>query len=154
MVHVTDPLKVMPAYTNNVAYFRLHGLGNRMYYYQYSNEELKRLRGLVESFEDEGKQVYVLFNNLTMFDDAIRFRRYVECGEFPRLTKAVGIESVREVMGRAKFPATKSALLKSVGWKLADLEDGKQVKVDQLLKNIPPKMYENADEVMQKVKLH
>ena len=38
--HVTDPFRLMPVYTGKTAYLRLHGHGERMYYYQYSNEEL------------------------------------------------------------------------------------------------------------------
>ena len=34
VAHVTDPFRALPAYTGEVAYFRLHGLGERMYYYQ------------------------------------------------------------------------------------------------------------------------
>ena len=33
VTHVTDPFRVMPAYTGEIAYFRLHGLGEQMYYY-------------------------------------------------------------------------------------------------------------------------
>lgn len=154
VVHVTDPFKVMPAYTGNIAYFRLHGLGDRMYYYQYSNEELERLHGFAKSFEDKGKEVYVLFNNLTMFDDALRFRQYIECGEFSSLTEKAGIESIREVLGGIRFPVTKSVIFKAVGWKLAELEDGKQVRVDLILKDIPSKTYKSIDEVVKEVRSH
>jgi uncharacterized protein YecE (DUF72 family) len=34
VAHVTDPFRALPAYMGEVAYFRLHGLGERMYYYQ------------------------------------------------------------------------------------------------------------------------
>jgi len=152
VVHVTDPFRVMPAYTGTIAYFRLHGLGDRMYYYQYSDEELKRLYGFARSFEDEGKGVYVLFNNLTMFDDASRFKRYVECCKFPSLTEKVGIESVREVIAGIKFPVTKSTVFKVAGWKLVQLEDGRQIRVDQLLKDMPLRTYKSIDEVLQEVR--
>lgn len=152
VVHVTDPFKMIPAYTSHIAYFRLHGLGDRMYYYQYSNEELERLREFSKSFEDKGKEVYVLFNNLTMFDDALRFKQYIERGEFPSLTEKVGIESVREVIKGIKFPATKSTIFKAVGWRLIEMEDNKQVRVDQLLKEMPLKTYKAVDEVLQELK--
>ena len=32
--HVTDPFRSMPIYTGKVVYLRLHGCGERMYYYQ------------------------------------------------------------------------------------------------------------------------
>jgi uncharacterized protein YecE (DUF72 family) len=154
VVHVTDPFKVMPAYTNAVAYFRLHGLGERMYDYQYSNKELQKLYEIAKSFEDKGKEVYVLFNNLAMFDDALRFRRYIKCGKLPSLTKAIGIESVKEVIEGIKFPTTKTSIFKAVGWKLVESEDGKQVRIDELLKDMPLKTYNSVDEVLQEVRFH
>ena len=68
--HVTDPFRVMPVYTGCVAYLRLHGLGARMYYYLYTDEELKGLYRLVKPCSDSGKNIYIFFNNLSMFDDA------------------------------------------------------------------------------------
>ena len=151
--HVTDPFRTKPTYTGDVAYFRLHGLGERMYYYQYADEELRKLHEFVKPLEAGGKEVYVLFNNLSMFDDALRFMRYLETKSFPSLTRAVGLESVRKVMERTRYPATKSALLKKLGWKLVEVEKGKQVKLNELLKDIPPKAYGSAEEVLREIKL-
>jgi len=81
--HVVDPLKNLPAHAGNVAYFRLHGLGERLYHYKYSDNELARLRKLTARFESEGAEVYVLFNNLAMWDDATRFQRCLETGSDP-----------------------------------------------------------------------
>jgi len=78
--HVVDPLKNLPAHTGNVAYFRLHGLGERLCHYKYSDNELARLHKLTARFESEGAEVYVLFNNLAMWDDAARFQRCLETG--------------------------------------------------------------------------
>jgi uncharacterized protein YecE (DUF72 family) len=150
--HVTDPFRATPTYTGDTAYFRLHGLGERMYYYQFSDAELKKLRELVEPLEAGGKEVYVLFNNLSMFDDALRFMRYLETNSFPSLTEAVGLESVRSVMERTRYPATKSALLKKLGWKLVEVEEGKQVKLNELLKEVPSKVYRSVEEVLREIK--
>ena len=73
VTHATDTFTVLPAYTGDVAYFRLHGLGERMYYYQYSDLELRRLKELVIPYERDGKTVYVLFNNLAMFEDCLLY---------------------------------------------------------------------------------
>ncbi|MGQ9459682.1 MAG: DUF72 domain-containing protein [Candidatus Bathyarchaeaceae archaeon] len=150
--HVTDPFRAMPTYTSDVAYFRLHGLGERMYYYQYSDAELERLRRLVEPLEAEGKQIYMLFNNLSMFDDALRFTRYLETKSFPSLTGAVGLDSVKIVMEKTRYPATKSVLLKKLGWKLVEVEKGKQVKLNELLRDVPSKTYGNVEEVLQEIR--
>jgi len=69
--HATDPFRAMPTYTGKVAYFRLHGLGELVYYYQDSNSELRRLKELISPYEKYGKDVYVLFNNPSMFMDGI-----------------------------------------------------------------------------------
>jgi len=153
VTHVTDPFRLMPAYVGDVAYFRLHGLGERMYYYQYTDLELVKLHKLIEPFESEGKEVYVFFNNLSMFEDGLRFTAYLKKGEFPSLTGVVGLESVRKVMERTRFPMVKSELLKRLGWRIVELEDGRQVRLEDLLKDIPSQKYESAEEALREIKL-
>jgi uncharacterized protein YecE (DUF72 family) len=150
--HVTDPFRTMPVYTSDVVYFRLHGLGKRLYYYQYSDKELKRLCELVRPYEAEGKEVYVLFNNLAMFTDGMRFLRFMETGSFPSLTGATGLESVKSVVQKTRYPTTKSLLLKRLGWRLIELEKGKQTRLNDLLKKLPSKSFENVDEVLQELR--
>ncbi|MBX6422094.1 DUF72 domain-containing protein [Thermosulfurimonas sp. F29] len=56
-------------------YFRLHGerKGGRLDYRKnYTNEELKRLADLV--FGLEAEEVWILFNNIPMHENALRFR--------------------------------------------------------------------------------
>ena len=151
--HVVDPFKNTPVYVGKTAYFRLHGLGERLYYYQYSNDELKRLFNIAREYETKAEEVYVLFNNLSMFDDAVRFKHYIEKGKFPSLTKNVGLESIREVLSKTRYPASKSMLLKKVGWKLVEIEKGKQIRLENLLREIPSKTYNNIDELMKEIKL-
>jgi len=152
ITHVTDPFKTMPTHINNTAYFRLHGLGQRMYYYQYTDEELKRLHNLVKPLETEKREVYILFNNLSMLDDSLRFKHYLKTNRFPSLTGAVGLESVRLVIEKTRYPATRSLLLKRVGWKLVETEENKQIRLDELLKNVPSKQYANVEEVLQEIR--
>jgi len=152
ITHVTDPFKTMPTHINNTAYFRLHGLGQRMYYYQYTDEELKRLHNLVKPLETEKREVYILFNNLSMLDDSLRFKHYLKTNRFPSLTGAVGLESVRLVIEKTRYPATRSLLLKKVGWKLVETEENKQIRLNELLKNVPSKQYVNVEEVLQEIR--
>ena len=65
LIHCVDPFEGKPALHGQPRYFRLHG--GPGYRHRYSDEELKWLAGLAE----EGG--YFLFNNLTMYDDALRF---------------------------------------------------------------------------------
>jgi uncharacterized protein YecE (DUF72 family) len=152
VVHVTDPFKMLPAHTDEIAYFRLHGLGERMYYYQYSNEELEKLHRITRSFEEEGKVVYVLFNNLSMFDDALRFEHFLEKKWFPRVTGEVGLESVMVLTGKIHYPVTKAVLLRRLGWKLVDLEEGKQARLGEILKNAQQEMFLNPADITKAVK--
>lgn len=74
VLHVVDPFRQeTTTKDSDVVYYRLHGLGERMYVYDYSDEELARLWGRwVKQFVDQGKQVYVLFNNTAMAKNAKR----------------------------------------------------------------------------------
>ncbi|HLQ43010.1 MAG TPA: DUF72 domain-containing protein [Thermoplasmata archaeon] len=72
LVHAVDPFEKEPA-TYGLAYFRLHGSppGNTMYRYTYTDEDVGRLHAICREYDD----AYVMFNNLSMHADAIRFRR-------------------------------------------------------------------------------
>ncbi len=112
VVHVTDPFRVLPAYTSQTAYFRLHGLGKELYYYQYTDGELRRLGEITKKFEAEGKTVYVLFNNLAMFEDGLRFMQYLSTGKFPKITGSVGLGSIKSVVEKTRYPAQKACWLR------------------------------------------
>ncbi len=64
LIHCVDPLEREPLY-GEVRYFRLHG--GPGYAHSYSEEELKQIKQ-----KGEGES-YFLFNNITMYDDALRF---------------------------------------------------------------------------------
>ena len=73
IVHVTDLLKREPVVVGEVVYTRLHGLGGEINYrYKYTDKDLEMLAGTVSRLE-EASEVYVLFNNVYMGEDAARF---------------------------------------------------------------------------------
>ncbi|MEM2970878.1 MAG: DUF72 domain-containing protein [Candidatus Bathyarchaeia archaeon] len=152
VTHVTDPFRIMPAYTGKAAYFRLHGLGEQMYYYQYSDVELQKLKELVTPYEKRGKEVYVLFNNLSMFDDGIRFVEYLSKGKFPKITGSTGLDSIREVIEKTRYPTTKAMLMKRLGWRLVEEEEGKQIRLSTFLADLPAKTYKNPEELLKDIK--
>ncbi|RLE84692.1 MAG: DUF72 domain-containing protein [Thermoprotei archaeon] len=80
LIHVVDPLRRDPLRVTDVMYFRLHGLGGREvnYKYKYTDDDLTKLRNRVKSFLDEAREVYVMFNNVYMFEDALRFKKVLE----------------------------------------------------------------------------
>jgi len=147
--HVTDPFKALPVYSGSVAYLRLHGSGLRMYYYQYSDEELLKLHSIVKSLESGEREVYVLFNNLSMFEDASRFLSFIETGSFPSLTLR-GADSIRALLSRMKYPSTKSALVKKIGWRLIEL-NRQQIRIEELLRDAPSRIYRDAEEVLREI---
>ncbi len=68
LVHGVDPFQ-QPPVAGAFRYFRLHGCTG--YRYRYSGADLRELARLCRG----RKLTYVFFNNLTMWDDARRFRR-------------------------------------------------------------------------------
>jgi uncharacterized protein YecE (DUF72 family) len=69
--HVVDPF-ARPTVTPDKCYYRLHGIPR--WRYTYEDAELEELVSLVP----HDRLAYVFFNNITMKDDAARFRQLVE----------------------------------------------------------------------------
>ncbi|MCM8801213.1 MAG: DUF72 domain-containing protein [Candidatus Omnitrophica bacterium] len=67
LIHCVDPFKDSPA-LGRIRYFRLHG--QKGYNYRYSDEEIKSLKKMINPKID----TYVMFNNVYMFEDALRFK--------------------------------------------------------------------------------
>ncbi len=152
VAHVTDPFRILPAFIGEVAYFRLHGLGEQMYYYQYTDHELRRLKELVSPYERKASRIYVLFNNLAMFADGARFMAYLSKGVFPKVTGSVGLASVKSVAEKVRYPAAKSMLLKRLGWQLVEVEEGKQMRLEALLTDLHSKSYESAEQLIGEIR--
>ncbi len=73
IVFVTDPFKNGIIDINEeLIYLRLHGIGG--YKYRYSDEDLEKLYMMIKDYI-ESKDVYILFNNVYMYQDALRFRK-------------------------------------------------------------------------------
>ncbi len=76
---VVDPFAQKPPEQDEY-YFRLHGKppGKRMYHYRYTESDLLQLKDFVEKLNRE--QVWLFFNNVWMYEDALRFRRMLHEG--------------------------------------------------------------------------
>jgi uncharacterized protein YecE (DUF72 family) len=70
LIHCVDPFEGEPLWGRPL-YLRLHG--GRGYRHTYSDEELRRL---AERFQ--GEEAYIMFNNITMRQDALRLMRMLE----------------------------------------------------------------------------
>jgi len=88
LTHCVDPFAQETAYfSKKTAYFRLHGKppGAKMYYYKYTDEDLKWLSEKLRNLEARGLKVYCLFNNVYMWEDAERFTHLIgdkSCSKF------------------------------------------------------------------------
>ena len=67
IVHCVDPFKDNQLH-GEIAYYRLYGIG--AYGYKYTDGDLTRLLELCP----KDKECYVVFNNMSMLEDALRFR--------------------------------------------------------------------------------
>ncbi len=152
VTHVTDSLRILPAYTGEIVYFRLHGLGAQMYYYQYTDMELRKLKELIMPYEGKAMEVYVLFNNLAMFEDGVRFTQYASKNIFPKVTGAIGLGSVKSIVEKIRYPITKNMLIKKHGWKLVEVQEGKQDKLETILIDLSSKSYSSAEELVKELK--
>lgn len=70
LTHGVDPFQ-RPRFSDEIAYFRLHGIGG--YRYRYTDEDLSRLLHWCQEYE-EG---YCLFNNISIFEDAWRMKEMI-----------------------------------------------------------------------------
>jgi len=68
LVHCVDPFKA-EAVPGEFSYFRLHGIGG--YDYRYTDRDLRKLKEKCE----RNKELYCMFNNIYMFEDASRFKK-------------------------------------------------------------------------------
>ncbi|MEM2924432.1 MAG: DUF72 domain-containing protein [Methanocellales archaeon] len=74
LIHCVDPFASQPIHLKQTLYFRLHGSppGKKMYSYKYSENDLRLLQLKIKSYMD--KEIYCMFNNIAMWDDALRFK--------------------------------------------------------------------------------
>ena len=75
LIHITDPLKERPLSRRKICYYRLHGLGKQLYRYNYTDEDLLKLKNVIRDIECD--EAYVMFNNLSMRYDALCFRKMI-----------------------------------------------------------------------------
>lgn len=77
LVHCVDPFRNDPLTfgKTGTAYLRLHGFGSpTMYNYNFSDEEIRRLREKIGSFPAAVRQVYVFFNNEACYRNGLMFQ--------------------------------------------------------------------------------
>ncbi len=79
VIHVVDLIHHEPLLHHEVYYFRLHGIPYLNYKYTYTLRDYGLIMGKIERLEDEGaKEVFVMFNNVNMVQNAKKFKDYLE----------------------------------------------------------------------------
>jgi len=71
LIHCVDPFVSQSEYGDPI-YWRLHGKGG--YSYRYTDQDLQELHGMIARTR-RAQPAYVLFNNMSMRDDAKRFEK-------------------------------------------------------------------------------
>ncbi|MGQ9543061.1 MAG: DUF72 domain-containing protein [Candidatus Bathyarchaeia archaeon] len=75
IIDVVDIFKRAPLSSHPIGYVRLHGLNGEINYsYSYSDSDLQNLKVKVSRLCRLKRQVYVLFNNITMKRDSLLFK--------------------------------------------------------------------------------
>jgi len=148
IIHCVDLLKDQkPVYFSDVFYTRLFGKGEHNIY-QPLDSDLKQIDHTI--INSGVKKAVVTSHSVRMFKDAARFKIYKETGEFPKVTKSTGIDSLAEVLKEdARFPSNKSELVNHQGWKVIDLSANKRVYAVDLLLKLPEKTYYGIDDIVQ-----
>jgi len=149
-IHSVDLSNSQPQYEAKVVYSRLFGNGEKNIY-EFDDEELREVakKASAPKFEKS----ILAFHGVRMYRDAGRVKSFIERGYFPKITSGVGTDSIREVLSEdARFPTTKSRLLKDQGWKV--FQDAKEVrKISTVLERLPEGEFKSLDDVMVELRL-
>jgi len=78
LIHCVDPFKQNAIY-GTVRYYRLHGSppGEKLYRYKYQPNDFAFLANKIREDLSSNRKVYCLFNNLSMWEDALAFREFL-----------------------------------------------------------------------------
>jgi hypothetical protein len=149
IVHCIDLSWQKPSFNLEVTYSRLFGKGQHNIY-QFTDDELSEIQRHAE--DTHSKHVILAYHGLRMNSDALRFQQHLTAGSFLPVTSAVGSDSAKEVLAEdAKFPSSKSELIKKQGWKVIDVKQSKTAHLSEFLSDIPDKKYSSINEVVKEL---
>jgi len=150
MIHCIDLSKdEEPAFKSDILYSRLFGKGSHNIY-QPTDDELKQIDN--KASRGDNKKIALSFHFVRMYKDAARFKIYKQTGEFPMVTKSMGVDSLAEVLREdTEFPSVKEELIRRQGWKLIDLKKDTRVHASYLLEMLPEKTYTRISDIVQQL---
>lgn len=151
IVNSVDLSREKPPQKTDIIYTRLFGKG-RHNIYQFIDEELMEIDQRI--LKAEAKTAFITYHGVRMNSDASRFKHYKETGRFLPVTAFTGIDSIRSALEEdAKFPCTKTELVKHQGWKVVDLTIDKRVHLSKMLSKLHEKTYGNIQEVIKELEV-
>ncbi len=146
IIHCTDISNEMPSTDSGIIYTRLFGHGKHNLY-QFDDVELLDIDLKIRDKNLE--KVYLTFHGARMYADAARLKVYEKSGTFPKVTKAIGLASLRSILEEdATFPASKSELIEKQGWKVFDLTEQEHVHVSVMLGKLTDRIFGSLKEVV------
>jgi uncharacterized protein YecE (DUF72 family) len=144
-IHCIDISVEEPNFQSETGYSRLFGR-NKSAAHQFSDEELAEINLKAESVKSE--KLYLSYQGIKMYKDAVRMKIYRESGKFPPVTRGKGLESAIEVLREdIKLPTTKTSLIQDQGWKIFDLTEERRDRLQNLLEALPDRPYHNFREL-------
>jgi hypothetical protein len=144
-IHSVDLSNSEPRYDGRVSYSRLFGQGEQNVY-EFEDGELKEIakKASAPKFEKS----ILAFHGVRMYRDAGRVKSFIDKGYFPKITSGVGPDSIREVLSEdARFPTTKSRLLKDQGWKVFQ-DTGEVRKISTVIEKLPERGFNSLDDLL------
>ncbi len=144
-IHSVDLSNSEPRFDGRVLYSRLFGQGEQNIY-EFDDGELKEIakKASAPKFEKS----ILAFHGVRMYRDAGRVKSFIDKGYFPKITSGVGPDSIREILGEdARFPTTKSRLLKDQGWKVFQ-DMGEVRKISTVIEKLPERGFNSLDDLL------
>ena len=148
-IHSVDLSNSEPRYDGRVLYSRLFGRGEQNIY-EFDDGELKEIakKASAPKFEKS----ILAFHGVRMYRDAGRVKSFIDKGYFPKITSGVGPDSIREILSEdARFPTTKSRLLKDHGWKVFQ-DTGEVRKISSVIEKLPERGFNSLDDLLAEVR--
>lgn len=151
ITHVVDPFINKPCYINEIAYYRLHGLSKKIYYYKFSDNDLLNLKEKIFNYSKGAKEIHVLFNNINMYEDSLRFKELLEKNTLPKTSW--GIDAILDKISSIKFPISKKEILEKFGKKKVFVSPSSYLSISEILKKVSDKKYKSLKDLKNELEL-
>ena len=144
ILDVVDLSRTEPRVGADEVYTRVFGKGEHNVY-EFDDDELRDL----DRTEKEALTIAYAFHGVRMYKDAARFLTFRRTGSFPPATDSTGLDSLSDaIRPDARFPASKSDLIREHGWKVVDLDPSRRAHAEAYLAQLPAGSYRDLGAVL------